>query len=111
MITSPNISDYHSSQSPVLVGVIVDVSSSMRRNWRNRNGKQLPRIEVIRDTLNKWIREEQQLRKIQADNIKIFCLGMGFTHGMRNEINSSKEARKRPPTKVRCKKAEANAID
>ena len=78
MITSPNISDYHSSQSPVLVGVIVDVSSSMRRNWRNRNGKQLPRIEVIRDTLNKWIREEQQLRKIQADNIKIFCLGMGF---------------------------------
>src|SRR2546429_5803488 len=32
-------------------------------------------------------------------------------HGMRNEINSSKEARKRPPTKLRGKKAEASAIN
>src|SRR6266567_8587589 len=35
---------------------------------------------------------------------------IGISHGMRNEINSSKEARKRPPTKLRGQKAEASAI-
>lgn len=66
---------------PLLIGVIVDVSSSMSRNWKNKGNKSLPKIEVIRDTFNK------QLGKISLfleahDEVKprvhIFCLGMGF---------------------------------
>src|ERR1700730_16184318 len=79
MTTSSNISGDHPSQSSAQVGIIVDVSSSMRRNWRNMaNAKRLPRIEVIRDALNKWLREEQLSKQTEADNIKMFCLVMGF---------------------------------
>ena len=78
MTTSSDISNSDLSKTHVLVGVIIDVSSSMRRNWRNKHGKKLPRIEAIRDTLNNWIKEEQQTRQTQAEDIKMFCLGMGF---------------------------------
>lgn len=65
---------------PVLIGVLIDVSNSMQRSWRNTDGKNLPRIEVVRDALNKRIREEQ--RRITQDQsvneIELFCLGMGF---------------------------------
>jgi hypothetical protein len=67
--------------SPLLLGIVIDVSSSMRRNWRNQDGKKLPRIEVVRDALNKRIREKQNSFYNQKDTnneIEIFCLGMGF---------------------------------
>ena len=54
---------YH---APVLIGVLIDVSNSMQRSWRNTDGKQLPRIEVVRDVLNKRIREEQ--RRLAQDS-------------------------------------------
>jgi hypothetical protein len=69
------------TQQSLLIGVVIDVSNSMRRNWRNKDGKRLPRIEVIRDGLNRRIREEQrrlQTEGKQSKGIEIFCLGMGF---------------------------------
>ena len=58
----------------------MDVSNSMCKNWRNHDGRPLPRIEVVRDTLN------ERLRKVNKDNasskrgrnVDVFCLGMGF---------------------------------
>ncbi len=52
----------------------------MKRNWPNKDGKKLPRIEVIRDSLNRYLQEEQLKTYSQALNnqIELFCLGMGF---------------------------------
>jgi hypothetical protein len=73
--------DVSEAQQTLLIGIVIDVSNSMRRNWRNKEGKRLPRIEVIRDGLNRRIREEQlrfQSEGKQSEGIEIFCLGMGF---------------------------------
>ena len=81
MSTLPEMSHPRPAPSPVLIGVLVDVSNSMRRNWRKKGGKKLPRIEVIKDALNKCIKEEQRLQQSQEaifDDVEIFCLGMGF---------------------------------
>jgi hypothetical protein len=73
------------TSSPELIGIIVDVSNSMRRNWTKKGGKKEPRIETIRDVLNK------ELKRIQssADNennkkkeLEVFGLGMGFKRKM-----------------------------
>lgn len=68
------------AQQPLIVGIIVDVSSSMKRNWPNRDGKKLPRIEVIRDSLNKYLQKEELKTYSSSLNnqIDLFCLGMGF---------------------------------
>ena len=69
----------NTSRKPLLIGIILDVSSSMRRNWRNEEDEEMPRIEVIRDALNKEIGRQSFLhsssRKKATD---VFCLGMGF---------------------------------
>ena len=68
------------TQQPVIVGIIIDVSGSMKRNWSNKDGKKLPRIEVIRDSLNRYLQEEQlkTYRESLNNHIELFCLGMGF---------------------------------
>jgi hypothetical protein len=81
MSTLPEMSNPRITPSPVLIGVLVDVSNSMRRNWRKKGGKKLPRIEVIKEVLNNRIKEEQRLQQSQEaifDDAEIFCLGMGF---------------------------------
>ncbi len=82
-------------QAPLLVGVVIDVSNSMRKNLRNQDGKKLPRIEVVRDTLNKHIKQAQQQMQLQqgeVDEIDLFCLGMGFKAPMHlNNGNLSPE--------------------
>src|SRR5215469_8240156 len=67
-------------QQPLLVGIIIDVSSSMKRNWQNKDGKKLPRIEVIRDSLNRYLQDEKLKfhRNSLNNQIELFCLGMGF---------------------------------
>lgn len=57
----------------------------MSNNWHNKDGKKLPRIEVVKDTLNRKIKEEQMrrgTRQNNLDNIDVFCLGMGFRFPM-----------------------------
>ncbi len=63
-----------------LIGIVVDASSSMRRNWKNKNGKKLPKIEVIRDSLNEQFNKFSILyaNDRRANNINFFCLGMGL---------------------------------
>lgn len=81
MNTFPETSHYDTAPPPVLLGILIDVSNSMRRNWCNKSGKKLPRIKVIKDALNKRIKEEQRRTLSQEgklDEIEVFCLGMGF---------------------------------
>lgn len=81
----PDIPLSEEKSSRTLLGILVDVSHSMSNNWHNNDGKKLPRIEVVRDTLNRKIKEEQMRRRTQQndlDNIDVFCLGMGFRFPM-----------------------------
>jgi hypothetical protein len=71
--------------TPDLIGVIVDVSNSMRRNWEKKEGKGEPRIETIRDALNKEIKRLQSLsidKSLEKQDVSFFCLGMGFQRTM-----------------------------
>lgn len=82
----------HSLEIPsrVLLGVIVDVSYSMSNNWHNKEGKKLPRIQVVKEILNRKIQEEylrQRHQQANLDNIDVFCLGMGFRFPMYIEHN------------------------
>jgi hypothetical protein len=66
---------------PLLVGIIIDASSSMSRNWKNKNGKSLPKIEVIRDAFNEQFTKISLLLKSNSEDtptVYVFCLGMGF---------------------------------
>ena len=69
-----------SSNEPLLIGIIIDVSSSMRKNWKNKEGKRLPQIEVIKDGLNRQIRKIKSVysSKPKTRDVEIFCIGMGF---------------------------------
>jgi len=52
----------------------------MRRNWKNKEGKRLPQIEVIKDGLNRQIRKIKSAysSKPETKIVQIFCIGMGF---------------------------------
>ncbi len=69
-----------SANKPLLVGIIIDVSSSMRRNWKNKEGKRLPQIEIIKDGLNRQIRKIKSIysEKPETKEVELFCIGMGF---------------------------------
>lgn len=69
-----------SKNNPLLVGMIIDVSSSMRSNWKNKDGKHLPQIEIIKDGLNRQIRKIKSVysSKPAKQDLEIFCIGMGF---------------------------------
>jgi hypothetical protein len=73
----PNLS---SANKPLLVGIIIDVSSSMRKNWKNKEGKRLPQIEVIKDGLNRQIRKIKSVysSKPEIRDVDLFCIGIGF---------------------------------
>lgn len=73
----------NTKRKSLLVGVIVDVSSSMQKNWRNRHGRKVLRIEVVRDALNTQVHKIAAQRKNKASRtVGIFCLGMGFKRPM-----------------------------
>jgi len=52
----------------------------MRLNWRNQDGEEMPRIEVIRDVINKQITKFSMMygKSCKKRSIDIFCVGMGF---------------------------------
>src|SRR6266699_854812 len=90
MTTTPDIELYQEKASRMLLGLLVDVSHSMSNSWHNKDGKKLPRIEVVKETLNRKLKEEQMRRRTQRndlDNIDVFCLGMGFRFPMYIEHN------------------------
>lgn len=63
----------------IIIGIIVDVSSSMQKNWGNNITNNRTKIEVIKDALND---EFKRLKIIysgtEKQEIYVFCLGMGF---------------------------------
>jgi len=89
--------------TPILIGVIVDVSNSMRRNWEKKEGKGEPRIETIRDGLNKEIKRFQKLyadKSLEKQDVSFFCLGMGFQRTMfwrENQMSYGEEATSNSP--------------
>jgi hypothetical protein len=52
----------------------------MRRNWKNKEGKRLPQIEIIKDGLNRQIRKIKSIysEKPETKEVELFCIGMGF---------------------------------
>ncbi len=56
MTTTPDIELYQEKASRTLLGVLVDVSHSMSNSWHNKDGKKLPRIEVVKETLNRKLK-------------------------------------------------------
>ncbi len=90
MKTISNVMVPEEKSSRTLLGILVDVSHSMSNNWHNKDGKTLPRIEVIKNTLNKKLKEGQirgKTSKNNLENIDVFCLGMGFRFPMYIEHN------------------------
>lgn len=67
---------------PILLGIIVDVSNSMKRNWKNRDGREMPRIEVVKDALNTQFKKATLFGPKSRRPIDVFCLGMGFKRPM-----------------------------
>jgi hypothetical protein len=65
-------------KNPALIGIILDVSSSMRTNWKNQAGKHAPRFDVVKDALNEQIWKLAALQGPDYGETEIFCLGMGF---------------------------------
>lgn len=61
----------------ILLGVIVDVSSSMKNNWKVKGGGESPKIEVVKNAINNQIKKHKLSPK-SIKNIETFCLGMGF---------------------------------
>ena len=64
------------------MGVLVDVSNSMRRNWKNRDGRKMPRIEVVKDALNTQFKKAALFGVKNPRSIDVFCIGMGFKRSM-----------------------------
>jgi hypothetical protein len=52
----------------------------MRKNRKNKEGKRLPQIEVIKDGLNRQIRKIKSIysEKPETKEVELFCIGMGF---------------------------------
>lgn len=73
---------YNSRKSPVFLGIVVDVSNSMRRNWKNKDGRKMPRIEAVKDALNTQFKKATLLGAKSSRTIEVFCLGMGFKRTM-----------------------------
>ncbi|GCE27575.1 hypothetical protein KDA_30590 [Dictyobacter alpinus] len=90
--------------SNILLGVILDVSSSMQRNWNNHDSRKVPPVEIIRELLNKRIFEFQNDMhdSEKRDDTEIFCLGMGFKtfmHMNNEDISYQREHGMGPNTK------------
>lgn len=63
----------------LLLGIIIDVSFSMKKNWGNDLKIKQTKIEAVKNALNDEI---QKLNTLQGKNKeidrKLFCLGIGF---------------------------------
>ncbi|MBE3568125.1 MAG: VWA domain-containing protein [Thermogemmatispora sp.] len=68
-----------SARPPLLLGILVDVSASMRQQWHSTDGRPLPRARVLLQALNRAVesfRHHGQQDSLPA--IDVFCLGFGF---------------------------------
>tara|TARA_R110001606_G_scaffold399265_1_gene583016 strand:- start:87435 stop:89021 length:1587 start_codon:yes stop_codon:yes gene_type:complete len=62
-----------------LLGIVVDISSSMQTSWYNDFTRNESKIEVIKNTLNNEFQRLKVLHEARRDTeILIFCIGIGF---------------------------------
>lgn len=63
----------------LILGIIVDVSSSMKKNWGNSLNIKQTKIEAVKNALNEEIQRLNILCSINSKfDRKLFCLGIGF---------------------------------
>ena len=82
------------SRTPVLIGIILDVSNSMQKNWKYRGRKKLPRFDMIREVINEQFWKISSMPIAQQKPIEVFCLGMGFQKSvsfMKVNLNDNEE--------------------
>ena len=73
---------------PILLGIIIDVSASMKKNWKNDDDP-MPMLKVVKKTLDKEIARIARLQKLtipkrKSPTLDVFCLGIeenGFFAG------------------------------
>lgn len=80
--------------SPLLVGLLVDVSASMMASINNRAGKSVNRLESFRDSFDDLIRKAAELSRSGSDEkiaplLKIFAYGFGFNNPLSFFLGSS----------------------
>lgn len=63
----------------VLLGIIIDVSSSMKKNWGNSIKIKQSKIEAVKNALNDEIKRINSINTgISDKSVSLFCLGIGF---------------------------------
>lgn len=63
----------------LLLGIVVDISSSMQKNWSNDFTRNESKIDVIKNTLNDEFRRLKVLYNFgRNDEVLVFCIGIGF---------------------------------
>jgi hypothetical protein len=76
-----------------ILGIVIDVSSSMRQSWKNTNGRELPKVEVVHDALVERLRffgSQKIIGGRDYSKVHVFCLGAGFVRPVFiNEVNVS----------------------
>ena len=67
-------------KTPLLFGILLDVSGSMKENWKNNTGRSLPRIQVIQKTMHDYLQRFQDVSPNDEDGPQtdVFALGFGF---------------------------------
>jgi len=71
------------TESPLLVGLLVDVSGSMSSSIQNRSGGAQNRLESFRDSLEDLVRRAKELSQTQqgsqvASRVSVLAYGFGF---------------------------------
>jgi hypothetical protein len=65
---------------PLLFGILLDVSNSMKESWKNNAGRPLPRIQVVQKTIHDKLQYLQNRNPDdeQRPQTDLFALGFGF---------------------------------
>jgi hypothetical protein len=72
-------------ESPLLIGILVDVSGSMTIAIENKSGKSKSRLEGFRDALEAFVKRARDLSKDEigaqiAPRVHVFAYGFGFNN-------------------------------
>lgn len=102
--------------SPILIGLIIDVSGSMTKAIKNINGPQITRIDAFRKSLKDFANKGKEISQKSRGNIsnsvaQVFALGYGFGNPLsiilgrhvspvRDLLNTDEEKKAIPITEI-----------
>ncbi len=74
------IPDLYEEGKPLVFGILLDVSGSMKESWKNNAGRSFPRIQVVQKAIHDKL---QYIQKNNSDDEQgpqtdLFALGFGF---------------------------------